>query len=60
MNDLQRVYPKPVMDDISTSYGFICLLHLANEKGLMISKTAELNELHVQRDWTADLALAGD
>lgn len=24
------------MDDISTSYCFICLLHLANEKGLTI------------------------
>jgi condensin complex subunit 2 len=60
MNDLQRVYPKPVMDDISTSYCFICLLHLANEKGLVISKTAELNELDVRKDWTADLALAGE
>ena len=39
MNDLQRVYPKPVMDDISTSFCFICLLHLANEKGLVIEKT---------------------
>ncbi|KAH8910765.1 condensin subunit H-like protein [Coniochaeta sp. PMI_546] len=54
MNDLQRVYPKPVMDDISTSYGFICLLHLANEKGLVITKTPELNELIIRKDWTAE------
>jgi condensin complex subunit 2 len=53
MNDLQRVYPKPVMDDISTSYCFICLLHLANERGLVIEKTPELTELLVRKDWKA-------
>lgn len=53
MNDLQRVYPKPIMDDISTSFCFICLLHLANEKGLVITKTPELNELDIRKDWTA-------
>lgn len=36
MNNLQSVYPKQQMADISTSYCFICLLHLANEKGLVI------------------------
>lgn len=55
MNDLQRVYPKQVMDDISTSYGFICLLHLANEKGLVITKTPELDELIIKKDWTAEI-----
>lgn len=55
MNDLQRVYPKPIMDDISTSFGFICLLHLANEKGLVINKTPELNELIIKKDWTAEI-----
>jgi condensin complex subunit 2 len=54
MNGLQRVYPKPVMDDISTSYCFICLLHLANEKGLVIEKTPELTELSIRKDWTAE------
>jgi len=53
MNGLQAVYPKPVMDDISTSYCFICLLHLANEKGLIINKTADLTELEIQKDWSA-------
>jgi condensin complex subunit 2 len=54
VNGLQRVYPKPVMDDISTSFCFICLLHLANEKGLVISKTEELDELLIKKDWTAE------
>lgn len=53
MNDLQRVYPKQVMDDISTSYCFICLLHLANEKGLVIDKTEGLDELYIKKDWAA-------
>lgn len=34
--DLQKVYPANQMRDISTSYCFICLLHLANEKGLVL------------------------
>lgn len=60
MNDLQGVYPKQVMDDISTSYCFICLLHLANEKGLVISKTDDLNELDIRRDFTAEITAGGD
>ncbi|KAK9421910.1 putative Condensin complex subunit 2/barren [Seiridium unicorne] len=59
MNDLQSVYPKPVMDDISTSFCFICLLHLANEKGLVIEKTPELMELEIRKDWNADLTAEG-
>ena len=55
MNDLQRVYPKPVMDDISTSFCFISLLHLANEKGLVIDKTPDLTELDIRRDWSATI-----
>ncbi|KAB5536361.1 condensin complex component cnd2 [Coniochaeta sp. 2T2.1] len=60
MNDLQRVYPKGVMDDISTSFGFICLLHLANEKGLIINKTPELDELIIRKDWTAEITNGGE
>jgi condensin complex subunit 2 len=60
MNDLQRVYPKTVMDDISTSYCFISLLHLANEKGLIITKTSELNELEIKKDWTAEITNGGE
>ncbi|KAI0890566.1 barren [Annulohypoxylon maeteangense] len=55
MNDLQAVYPKTVMDDISTSFCFICLLHLANEKGLVIENTPELLELEIRKDWTAEV-----
>lgn len=36
MNSLKSVYPEHALRDISTSYGFICLLHLANEKGLVL------------------------
>ncbi|KAI1643461.1 barren [Daldinia loculata] len=55
MNDLQSVYPRSVMDDISTSFCFICLLHLANEKGLVIENTPELLELEIKRDWSAEV-----
>lgn len=36
ISSLRKQYPKEKMDEISTSYLFICLLHLANEKGLRI------------------------
>lgn len=55
MNDLQKVYPGPVMDDISTSFCFICLLHLANEKGLVIENTTELTDLSIRKDWNAEI-----
>ncbi|KAM0073810.1 hypothetical protein ACKRZS_014678 [Fusarium odoratissimum] len=55
MNNLQTVYPKPVMDDISTSFCFICLLHLANEKGLVIDNTPGLSELEIRRDWSVEI-----
>ncbi|KAL8917826.1 MAG: hypothetical protein Q9208_007714 [Pyrenodesmia sp. 3 TL-2023] len=55
MNDLQQVYPKQAMADISTSYCFICLLHLANEKGLLISNEPGLAELSIRKDFTAEI-----
>lgn len=55
MNDLQKVYSAPVMDDISTSFCFICLLHLANEKGLVIENTTELTDLSIRKDWNAEI-----
>ncbi|KAI1369233.1 condensin complex subunit 2/barren [Xylaria arbuscula] len=58
MNDLKSVYPKAVMDDISTSFCFICLLHLANEKGLSIEKTPDLLELEIRKDWNAEITEA--
>ncbi|KAM4054892.1 condensin complex subunit 2 domain-containing protein [Hirsutella rhossiliensis] len=60
MSGLQSVYPKAIMDDISTSYCFICLLHLANEQGLVIEKTAELTELDIRKDWTAEVVEGGE
>lgn len=59
MNDLQSVYPKSVMDDISTSFCFICLLHLANEKGLAIENTPELMELNIRKDPSAEITAEG-
>lgn len=55
MNNLQTVYPKEAMADISTSYCFICLLHLANEKGLTINSEPGLEELNIRRDFTAEI-----
>lgn len=59
MQNLQSVYPKQAMDDISTSYCFICLLHLANEKGLVIEKREGLMELDIRRDTTAEITVGG-
>jgi condensin complex subunit 2 len=53
MNNLQAVYPKQAMSEISTSYCFICLLHLANEKGLTIESNQTLTELDIRKDGTA-------
>ncbi|KAL0570802.1 hypothetical protein V5O48_011153 [Marasmius crinis-equi] len=36
ISNLQTVYPPEKMRDISTSFCFICLLHLANEEGLKL------------------------
>ncbi|CCC06398.1 unnamed protein product [Sordaria macrospora k-hell] len=59
MNSLQKVYPKQAMDDISTSYCFICLLHLANERGLVIEKSEELTELYIKKDASAVIEEGG-
>jgi condensin complex subunit 2 len=49
MDGLHAVYPEQKMNDISVSFCFICLLHLANEKNLEISSTSTLDELVVKR-----------
>ena len=36
IQDLRTSYPPEKMDEISTSFCFICLLHLANERGLKL------------------------
>ena len=36
ISGLKKSYPREKMDEISTSFCFICLLHLANERGLKL------------------------
>jgi len=36
VNGLRKLYPEEKMAEISTSFTFICLLHLCNEQGLRI------------------------
>lgn len=55
MNSLKTAYPQEALRDISTSYGFICLLHLANEKGLVLHggdqfTGGNLEEIYVAKD----------
>ena len=50
MAGLKSRYDKQSYADISTSYGFICLLHLCNEQGLELKGNGELTELTIVRD----------
>jgi condensin complex subunit 2 len=36
ISGLEKSYPKEKLEEISTSFCFICLLHLANEQGLRL------------------------
>jgi len=51
---LDSVYPQQALADISTSFCFICLLHLANEKGLKIEGNSALDELTIVKDMTVE------
>ncbi|OAX38973.1 barren [Rhizopogon vinicolor AM-OR11-026] len=42
ISGLQKSYPKEKMEEISTSFCFICLLHLANEQGLKLQTSPGL------------------
>ncbi|KAL5335259.1 barren [Aspergillus crustosus] len=61
MNSLKTVYAPETLRDISTSYGFICLLHLANEQGLVLQNddalsglgSGRLEEIFVMKDTNA-------
>ncbi|RDW93246.1 condensin subunit BRN1 [Aspergillus mulundensis] len=63
MNSLKSVYAPETLRDISTSYGFICLLHLANEQGLLLQNDddasglglGKLEEIFVMKDTNAIL-----
>ncbi|CCX35405.1 Condensin complex subunit 2 [Taphrina deformans PYCC 5710] len=52
VQSLGDVYPAAAMSEISTSFCFICLLHLANEKGLEITGEEGMKDLSVKRDET--------
>ncbi|EJF64153.1 barren [Dichomitus squalens LYAD-421 SS1] len=41
---LQKTYTKDKMDEISTSFCFICLLHLANERGLKLEVDGKVED----------------
>lgn len=58
---LRSMYPEQQMKDISTSYCFICLLHLANEKGLVLEGEKELmQEIVVRRDQNVGEGYVGE
>ncbi|KAL9935004.1 hypothetical protein V8E36_006080 [Tilletia maclaganii] len=64
LGGLRTNYAKDKMDEISTSFCFICLLHLANEEGLQISlgkdgSAAAPNLNSVISSTAADDALGG-
>jgi condensin complex subunit 2 len=54
IRNLDTVYQEKALADISTSFCFICLLHLANEKGLKIEGNSSLDELSIVRDMTVE------
>ncbi|CAG8525060.1 10758_t:CDS:10 [Ambispora gerdemannii] len=47
IENLKKIYPDRKMKDISVSFCFICLLHLANEKNLKIIGDENLSELRI-------------
>ena len=46
---LPEKIPKQKLPDISIAYNFICLLHLANEKGLEITGQDDFADMHVSQ-----------
>lgn len=56
VQDLKSVYAPQQMSEISTSFCFICLLHLANEKGLVIENNVTNTELTIRKDMTVTAA----
>lgn len=48
--NLSKFYSPETFKDLSTSFCFICLLHLANEHGLQINSTPDYQDLEVVYD----------
>ncbi|KAI0629177.1 barren [Trametes polyzona] len=44
ITDLQKTYPQDKLSEISTSFCFICLLHLANERGLKLEVDGKVED----------------
>jgi condensin complex subunit 2 len=59
IQDLRNSYSTEKMDEISTSFCFICLLHLANEKGLKIEVGSEY-DANEGREVDGDSKKVGD
>lgn len=62
LSGLQKAYTQDKMEEISTSFCFICLLHLANEEGLAISTGSEdkIEALRAKRGRTSTTPTKGD
>ncbi|KAG1474743.1 hypothetical protein G6F56_000173 [Rhizopus delemar] len=55
LNNLKRMYPPKEMKDISVPYCFICLLHLANEKNLVLTNDENDDDFVLgDEDWMKD------
>lgn len=62
LSGLQKAYSQDRMEEISTSFCFICLLHLANEEGLAISTGNEdkMEALRAKRGLNSATPTKGD
>lgn len=49
-SEITKLYPTGAAKDISTSFQFICLLHLANEHGFQVNKVEDYEDLEVEID----------
>ncbi|CCH44565.1 Condensin complex subunit 2 [Wickerhamomyces ciferrii] len=48
VQDIGKLYPKEEKKDLSTSFFFICLLHLANEHSLDLESNEQLTDLRIK------------
>lgn len=54
LGNLDSMYPKETKGDLSTSFCFICLLHLANENGFSITNNKDNSDLLITNMLTDD------
>ncbi|KAL1943092.1 hypothetical protein VTO73DRAFT_4763 [Trametes versicolor] len=60
ITDLRKTYPKDKMEEISTSFCFICLLHLANERGLKLEVDNKVEDDMEDDDADAEASKVGN